>query len=95
MTVAELEERMTSKEFSEWMAYFAIEPFGEDRADLRMGILASVMANLWGKRKGRAWRPQDFIPRFDRRDADPMELLRRVKMINRLLGGRDETHGAR
>jgi hypothetical protein len=95
MTVAELEQRMTSREFSEWMAYFALEPFGEERADLRMGILASVMANLWGKRKGHPWRPQDFMPRFGRRDADPMELLRRVQTINRLLGGRDETDGTR
>ena len=30
-----------------WLAYNEVEPFGERRADLRSGIAASVLGNLW------------------------------------------------
>lgn len=58
--------RISSRLLSEWMAYAALEPFGEARADLRMGILASVIANTQRdpKKKREPWRPEDFMPRF-------------------------------
>ena len=46
MTVAELLSRTTSRELSEWMVYYELEPFGEERADLRAGIVASTVANV-------------------------------------------------
>lgn len=41
MTVAELLDRMSSREFSEWMAYYGIEPFGEERADHVVSVMLS------------------------------------------------------
>lgn len=64
MTVSELNYRMSVKEMISWQAYDLIEPFGEDRADLRMGILASVMANVNRKRNSKAFKPSQFIPKF-------------------------------
>lgn len=54
---------LTGRELLEWEAFDRIEPFGEERADLRTGILASTLCNLRG-RKGRRSQPQDFMPRF-------------------------------
>lgn len=52
---------MSSQEFSEWMAYSRIYPLGEDRADVRMALLAAHQANIAsaGKKKFKA---QDFVP---------------------------------
>jgi hypothetical protein len=61
MTVEELGERMSSRELSEWIAFNAISPIGDERADLRSGIVASVMANCH-RTKGQPFRPVDFMP---------------------------------
>jgi hypothetical protein len=58
MTVEELSGRMSSREFAEWMAFYRIEPFGDQRADMRSAIVASTMANLLGKKK---FAPADFM----------------------------------
>lgn len=64
MTVAELGERMSSAEFAEWMAYYAIEPFGEERADLRQALTTSAIHNsVQAQTKHPKWtKPEDFMP---------------------------------
>lgn len=64
MSVEEAQQRISALEFAEWMAYYRIEPFGEDRDDLRHGILCAVIAGLFAP-KGKEPKPEDFIPRFD------------------------------
>lgn len=56
---------MSNREFVEWQAYFRLEPFGAERADLRAGIVAATVANVaGGRRKGQAVKPGDFMPDF-------------------------------
>lgn len=43
-TLAELAQRMSAKEYILWFAENEIEPFGEERADLRSGM--QVQSNL-------------------------------------------------
>lgn len=54
---------MDYSEFVEWIAYDAIEPIGEGRADLRnaqaMALLANV--NRDPKRRAAAYQPKDFL----------------------------------
>ena len=45
MTVAELGERMSSRELTEWMAYAAMEPFGSDADDARNAISTASIVN--------------------------------------------------
>jgi len=72
---------MSSSEFSEWQAYNTLEPFGEDRADLRMGILAATTVNML-KGKGKPAKVTDFIPQFGRDRVDPEKVLRtKLKQI--------------
>ena len=64
MTVAELLARISSRELSEWAAFFALEPFGYE-ADLHgSAITSSVIANSTRTKKGqKIWKPDDFLPR--------------------------------
>lgn len=55
--------RMSSREFSEWMIYYELEPFGEERADLRQAMTTSaVHNNLQAKAKNPKYtKPTDFM----------------------------------
>lgn len=66
MPVREAMERIDAREFAEWVAYWALEPWGEKRADLRAGIVSSTVANaLCTRSGGGSWQPSDFMPEFD------------------------------
>ncbi len=56
----------SSHELTEWMAYLSLEPVGEERADLRSGIVASVVANANRKKGTRPFKAEDFMPKFDK-----------------------------
>lgn len=65
-SVTEIEQTMTSREIGEWMAYFRNHPWGEERADMRAGTIASTIANVnRDPNKGRPFTPKDFMP-FER-----------------------------
>lgn len=56
---------MSSREFGEWMAYSAIEPFGEPRADLRAALVAKVIADVNRGKNTPPYKLEDFMLRFD------------------------------
>ena len=60
MTVGQLDRTMSSRELTEWMVYFSIEPFGPAQEDYRASLLASVVANCNGAKT----QPDDFIKPF-------------------------------
>lgn len=64
--MGELLGGITSAELTEWMAFAELEPFGEERADLRAGIVASTVAevNRNPKKRKQPFTPQDFLPTF-------------------------------
>lgn len=78
---------MSAREFAEWMAYYRLEPFGEERADLRAGIIASASVNVWAKR-GRSAKPSDFMPKFAARPQVQSldEIKAKLGMIAELQG---------
>lgn len=56
---------MSSADIAEAMAYDRIEPFGEHRADLRAGIIASTIANVnRTKKTDKEYKPVEFMPTF-------------------------------
>ena len=55
-------ERLSSHELVEWEIYSQHEPFGEERADLRAGIIAAVIANTNRGKDQKAFSPTDFMP---------------------------------
>jgi hypothetical protein len=62
--VAELSRRLTSAELTEWAAYYNLDPWGEDRADLRAGIVAATIANRMRSKGEKTRKPVDFMPKF-------------------------------
>lgn len=86
MTVDELLTRLTSRELSEWMAYASIEPFGEQRADLRAALVASVIANANRnpKKQPAAFTPSDFLLFKEQTAPDPDAVAAKAVAI---LGG--------
>jgi len=74
------------------MAYAAIEPFGEERADLRAGIIAATVANCLSRKKGKpAFKVDQFMPKFRpptrRRWPTGDELVQKMTWLNQLYGG--------
>ena len=61
MTVAELNSRMSGREFSQWMEFYALEPFGPVRDNLHAGQIAAMLFNA---NRGKGRRPMsanDFL----------------------------------
>lgn len=89
MSPREVLEKHSSRELTEWMAFMQVEPFGEERADLRAGIVASTIANVVRKKGGKMAKPEDFMPKFNVKKEEQTieEQLNVVKMLNAALGG--------
>ena len=73
-----MSEELSDQELGEWIAFYGIEPFGEERADLRAGIVASTVVNANRGKKGRPSKPTDFMP-FLKADNERQRMLKRPK----------------
>jgi hypothetical protein len=63
-TVEDVQRRMSSAEFVQWCAFYALEPWGSRADNWRMSVIAATVANYSGNvKKGKAVKPSDFIPR--------------------------------
>lgn len=85
---------LSARQFDEWIAFYSIEPWGEERADLRAGIVASTVANVNrnAKQRSKPYSPKDFMPVYDKppKKAQTMEeMLRVVEVMNAAFGGQD------
>ena len=62
------------------MALYRLEPWGEERADLRAGIVASTVANAMMRKPDRTpFVPNDFMAYGKRPPADPEIKKKRMK----------------
>jgi len=68
MTVGELLQKISSRELSEWMAFFSLEPWGTEVEDWRAGLIAATIANANrdSKKRRRPYEPQDFMPQHNK-----------------------------
>jgi hypothetical protein len=74
-TVTEAQNRCDPREFDEWMTFYRIEPWGSAIEDLRIGILASAVANYSG-RVEKTRTPADMVPWIEKPEsAKPMRQL--------------------
>ena len=88
----ELLARVGSDEITEWMAFYQIEPFGEMRADLRSGVIASTFANANRAKHARPFKPEDFMPFADR--PEPQDEARmNVARFKAMLAHKVKKHG--
>lgn len=78
---------ITSVQFAEWMAYSKLEPWGEERADLRAGIVASTIANSNRGKGQKPYKPQQFMPSFEP-VSDEERVAQLLAKARKALGGR-------
>jgi len=82
---------LTARQLEEWIEYADLEPFGEERADLRAGMVAAVVANVYRDPKARPkpYRPIDFMPLVNEQPKarTPEEQLSVARMMTAMLGG--------
>lgn len=93
MPVDELQAVISSEHFVELMACEQLNPMGESRADLRTGILASVLANCHRGKKTEPFKPADFMPKFGEKHTkkkpfDPSALARAFQELAAKTKGR-------
>lgn len=85
-TVRQLLNELDSRELSEWMAFWQIEPWGEERADRRAATVAATVANVHRPKGRRAYKAEDFMPHYGpRRPQTWQEQLEIVKGIHNAL----------
>lgn len=85
-TVRELLDDLDAGELHEWFAYYALDPWTEDRADLRAGVVAAVIANVNSKRG--KFKASDFMPKYEPpRTRSSSDLKGIAERWNAVLGG--------
>ena len=64
--------RLSSRQISEWMAYYTLDPFGEERADLRFGMLMALLANMNRdpEKRREPYTAEEFMPKFGEPPSD-------------------------
>jgi hypothetical protein len=66
---------------TEWQIYDAIEPFGEQRADLRAGIISSTIANVNRGKGQKAFSATDFMPYLEKQEDQSSEEATRENLM--------------
>jgi hypothetical protein len=74
MTVKELLGRVDSRELSEWMAFYSLDPWGEQRADLRHGISCALFAAAHTEKGKPSPKPSEFMPFTEPQEEKPQGL---------------------
>jgi len=65
----------------------------EEKRDARAALICAVIANANRGKKGKRFKPQDFMPGQQReKREDWRQQLRYVEMLNVVFGGTDRRH---
>ncbi len=87
MTVAELRQRMSLREFNQWYELYHSDPFGELREDMRAAHLAWIIVSCHSTKHSLT--PNDFMLKFEkRREMTDEEIEYQCRKANALLGGK-------
>jgi hypothetical protein len=87
MSVRRLLAEVDSRELTEWMAYNALDPLGDERGDFQAAIIAATVANRWRQKGEAAHKPEDFVPKFDAEPPTLEELVNKARLLALALGG--------
>ncbi len=62
------------------MAYYELDPWGEERADLRSGIVSAVIANVHrdAKKQPKPYQPTDFMPYWQKPEMTEDQIAAKV-----------------
>ncbi|HCT54883.1 MAG TPA: hypothetical protein DF712_20755 [Balneola sp.] len=70
-TVAELEKELTSRELTEWAAYYQSSPFESEgvRGDMRQAITSALVAGMGGGDTD----PQKYMPKYGKESKETLK----------------------
>jgi len=89
-SVQEAQKYISSSEFTEWIAYSEIEPFGSIRDDQHFGTVVATIYNVNRGKHKKAIQWNDVFQLYeDRKPKDWQQLLSIVEMLNEAFGGVD------
>lgn len=69
-------EEIPAPLFDEWLAFYSLDPWGENRADFRIAMLTSFVHNYAGVNP--KTKPRDFMPYLEKEEPTPEELQTRL-----------------
>jgi hypothetical protein len=70
--------RMSSRALTEWMAYYNLEPFGDEVLDIHLSNLTAAVTNA-NRTKGSASQPKEFRLWKEFKKFDPQEFFNNLK----------------
>lgn len=74
-------ENLTTKEINEWIAFYTLNPFGEERMDLRFALMTAHLLTPHIK-KGHKPKLSDYMINFEpKRQMTPEEIRNVLKGI--------------
>lgn len=72
------------------MAYSSLEPFGTEADYLGHAITASTIANVNRGKNQKAYRAEDFMPKFEKKqNQTPEQMIQIAEMFTVANGGQD------
>lgn len=72
---------LTAREYAEWQAFYTVDPFGDQRADLRAGIVCATMSNRWRGKNENPAEPINFMPYHQVKEQTPHEMQVTLRSI--------------
>ena len=75
-------------EFREWRAFYDLEPFGEERQDLRIGSIVSTLVNIYRKRGKAAVSIRDGTIKVGEPIAPKRQKWQTLKAIGAAIAGK-------
>jgi len=80
-------EKVPSRLVLEWMAFSRIEPFGSEAEFLGHAIVAATVANANRGKNTKPYKPDAFMPQFDKKKQSVEEMIQVAKMMTLGMGG--------
>ncbi len=83
--------RMSSRELTNWMIFYGLEPFGSEASYLGHAITASTIANVNRPKGKKPYPTEDFVPKFERKKEQTTEdMINIAAAFTQGMGGEDK-----
>lgn len=80
-------QEISADKFVEWMAFYEIDPWGEQRADLRAAQQMSIMVNMNLRKGAKPAKVADFMNFAEKPDPKPMSQEDSIRYIQNAIRG--------
>lgn len=95
MTVAEMLNCISSRELSEWMIFYGIEPFGFESDYLGHAQTSATLVNINKKKGSKQVTARDFFPKMESENEELHGAIGFASAITQMHGGEIKKHGTK